>query len=41
MVAPGGPSDEVWKKMSRKARVVYWICVAIVFSWIGYLFFFK
>ena len=39
MAAPSGPDDETWRRMSPMAKKVYWICVALVFGWIAYLFF--
>jgi len=40
MAAPGGPDDETWRRMSPLAKKIYWIFIALVFSWIGYLFVF-
>lgn len=35
MVAGGGPTPEQWEKMSRKAKIAYWLAVAVVFSILG------
>jgi type II secretory pathway component PulM len=41
MVAPGGPDDETWKKMTPRDRRIYWILIAVVFSIVGYTVLFK
>lgn len=38
MAVSGGPDEETWKKMSPTAKRMYWICVGIVWFFIGGLF---
>lgn len=37
MAAPGGPDDETWRRMSPRAKYVYWVLVVTVASWVAYL----
>jgi hypothetical protein len=36
VAAPGGPDEETWKRMSPRARRLYWIFIASIFALIGY-----
>lgn len=38
MVAPGGPDDETWKKMSPAAKRAYWIVTTAIVALIFGLF---
>ena len=38
-MATQGPDEEEWRRMSPLAKRIYWLCVALVFGLVAYLFF--
>jgi hypothetical protein len=39
MAAPGGPDEETWRRMSPRAKRLYWVAVLAIFGFIAFLWF--
>lgn len=39
MAAPGGPDERTWKRMSPRARAIYWVLIALFWGLFAYLMF--